>query len=57
MHALGEATGLPAMSFDMVHLGFVIHECPPYAIKNLVKEAFCLLRHKGVLAIMDTNPK
>lgn len=57
MHADMEATGLPAESFDLVTASFVIHECPPWAIQGLIREARRLLRPGGVLMLADNNPR
>nr|XP_043624228.1 uncharacterized protein LOC122595837 [Erigeron canadensis] len=57
IHANGEDTGLESKSFDMVSIAYVLHECPARAIKNLVKEAFRLLRPGGTFAITDNSPK
>ncbi len=57
MHAPFEETGLPDESCDLVAASFVIHECPPYAIKGLIQEARRLLRPGGVLMLADNNPK
>ncbi|XP_010689879.2 uncharacterized protein LOC104903532 isoform X3 [Beta vulgaris subsp. vulgaris] len=57
IHANGEDTGLPAKSFDLVSIAYVLHECPAKATVNLVKEAFRLLRPGGTIAITDNSPK
>ncbi|KAJ3684490.1 hypothetical protein LUZ61_013654 [Rhynchospora tenuis] len=57
VHANGEATGLPAKSFDLVSLAYVCHGCPARAIVGLVKEAFCVLRPRETIAITDNSPK
>ncbi|KAJ4771808.1 Ubiquinone biosynthesis O-methyltransferase [Rhynchospora pubera] len=57
VHANGEATGLPAKSFDLVSLAYVCHECPARAIVELAKEAFRVLRPSGTIAITDNSPK
>ncbi|XP_057528094.1 uncharacterized protein LOC130806886 [Amaranthus tricolor] len=57
VHANGEDTGLPAKSFDIVSIAYVLHECPAKATVNLVKEAFRLLRPGGTFAITDNSPK
>lgn len=57
IHANGEATGLPAESWDIVTLQFVIHELPRHATTAIFREALRLLRSGGCLAIADNNPK
>eukprot|EP00249_Psilotum_nudum_P009922 c22233_g1_i4 orf=760-1422(+) len=57
LHADGEETGLPSASFDIVSLAYVIHECPQYATRRLLKEAFRLLRPGGTVALTDNSPK
>lgn len=57
IHANGECTGLPARSFDLVSLAYVLHECPARATKGLMKEAFRLLRPGGTIAVTDNSPK
>lgn len=57
VHAPFEATGLPDESCDLVTASFVIHECPPYAIRGLIEEARRLVRPGGVLMLADNNPK
>ena len=56
-HALGEETGFPDGSFDVVTLQFVIHELPRLATRRIFREAFRILRSNGCLAIVDNNPK
>jgi len=57
VHANGECTGLPAASFDVVSLAFVIHECPQHAIRGLLKEAFRVLKPGGTVSLTDNSPK
>ncbi|KAL2497442.1 methyltransferase 25 domain-containing protein [Abeliophyllum distichum] len=57
IHGNGENTGLPSKSFDLVSIAYVFHECPERAIKNIVKEAFRLLRPGGTFAVTDNSPK
>ncbi|XVF16882.1 hypothetical protein REPUB_Repub10bG0069600 [Reevesia pubescens] len=57
IHAVGEDTGLPSKSFDLVSFAFVFHECPERAIIGLVAEAFRLLRPGGTIALTDQAPK
>lgn len=56
IHCLAEASGLPSESMDVVSSCFVIHECPPFAIEGMIKEAMRLLRPGGRLMIVDNNP-
>ena len=57
VHAPFEETGIPDQSCDLVTASFVIHECPPYAIRGLIQEARRLLRPGAVLMLADNNPK
>ncbi|MBO9999335.1 MAG: class I SAM-dependent methyltransferase [Cyanobacteria bacterium SID2] len=57
VHAAGEATGLPEVSFDLVTLVLVCHELPIAASCAIFREAHRLLRSGGHLAIMEMNPK
>ncbi|XP_057849818.1 uncharacterized protein LOC131060566 [Cryptomeria japonica] len=57
LHANGEETGLLSSTFDIISLAFVIHECPQYAIRGLLKEAYRLLRPGGTVALTDNSPK
>jgi SAM-dependent methyltransferase len=55
-HAAAEATGLPAVSVDLITLQFVCHELPASATLAVLREAARLLRPKGVLALVDQDP-
>jgi ubiquinone/menaquinone biosynthesis C-methylase UbiE len=57
IHANAEATGLPATSFDLITLQFVIHELPRTATAAIFQECWRLLRSGGTLAIVDNNPQ
>ena len=57
VHAPFEETAIPDQSCDLVTASFVIHECPPYAIRGLIQEAKRLLRPGAVLMLADNNPK
>ncbi|MBC6479557.1 MAG: class I SAM-dependent methyltransferase [Hormoscilla sp. GM7CHS1pb] len=57
IHALGEDTGMPDNSFDVVTLQFVIHELPRQATRQIFQEARRVLRSGGCLAIVDNNPR
>ena len=57
VHAPFEETAMPDESCDLVTASFVIHECPPDAIRALIKEARRLVRPGGILMLADNNPK
>lgn len=57
IHANAEATELPANSFDLITLQFVIHELPRTATVAIFREALRLLRPQGYLAVVDNNPQ
>ncbi len=56
VHAAAEATGLPAGSADLVSACLVFHELPASAARDIVAEAYRLVRPGGYFAIMDMNP-
>lgn len=56
IHAKAEQTGLPADSFDVVTLQFVIHELPRHITQAIFKEVYRLLRPGGCLALVDNDP-
>ena len=55
-HAAAEATGLATASVDLVSLQFVCHELPQSATREVLAEAFRLLRPGGVLLMVDQDP-
>ena len=56
LHSLGESTGLPDNSFDLVTLQFVIHELPRQATTKIFPEVLRILKPGGVIGIVDQNP-
>lgn len=56
IHSLGEATGLPDNSLDVVTLQFLLHELPREAAKAIFQEVLRILRPGGCLGIVDNNP-
>eukprot|EP00897_Mesotaenium_endlicherianum_P003939 jgi/Mesen1/3573/ME000002S05139 len=56
VHAAGEATGLPAESADLVSMCLVCHELPRTATKQIIQEAYRILKPGGAFAIMEMNP-
>lgn len=56
IHGKAEDTGLPANSFDLVTLQFVLHELPGKATREIFQEILRILRPGGFLAIVDNNP-
>jgi ubiquinone/menaquinone biosynthesis C-methylase UbiE len=56
LHGLGESTGLPNNSLDMVTLQFVIHELPRHATKQIFQEVLRILKPGGIIGIVDNNP-
>lgn len=55
-HALPEATGLPAGSFDLVSAFLLLHEMPQATTQRILREARRLVRPGGCFAVMDMNP-
>lgn len=55
-HAAAENTGLSANSADLVSAFLVFHELPTSAAKDIIAEAYRLVRPGGHFAIMDMNP-
>ncbi len=55
-HALPEATGLAANSFDLVSAFLLLHEMPQSTTRRILREARRLLRHGGTFAVMDMDP-
>lgn len=57
IHGLGESTGLPDGSFDLVSLCLVAHELPHRPTHGILAEAHRLLAPGGHFALMDMNPQ
>ncbi|GLC42713.1 hypothetical protein PLESTB_001130500 [Pleodorina starrii] len=57
LHGAAESTGLPSGSQDLVSMCLVCHELPQAATKEIMRDAFRLLRPGGVLSIMEMNPQ
>jgi ubiquinone/menaquinone biosynthesis C-methylase UbiE len=56
IHAPAENTTLPDQSFDLISSCLMFHELPQKPAKDILKEAWRLLRSGGYLTIMDMNP-
>ena len=57
VHAAAEETGLPDGAADLVSSCLVFHELPASAAKEIIAEAYRLVRPGGYFAIMDMNPQ
>eukprot|EP00667_Euglena_gracilis_P007344 EG_transcript_7419 len=57
VHGNAEATALPSGSADLVSLQFTSHELPQAATRNIMREAFRLLRPGGVFFLTDNDPQ
>ncbi|KPQ37286.1 MAG: Methyltransferase domain [Phormidesmis priestleyi Ana] len=57
IHAAAEHTGLPANSVDLVSACLMFHELPTSAAREIIAEAYRLVRPGGHFAIMDMNPQ
>jgi SAM-dependent methyltransferase len=55
-HALPEATGLAAGSFDLVSAFLLLHEMPQSTTRAILREARRLVRPGGCFAVMDMDP-
>ena len=56
VHALPEATGLAAQSFDLVSAFLLFHEMPQETIRKIFQEARRLVKPGGYFTFMDMNP-
>lgn len=56
-HQNMEKTSYSKSSFDLVSASFVFHELPDQAARNILSEAYRLLKPNGVFAMTDNNPK
>jgi len=57
VHALPEATGLAAQSFDLVSAFLLFHEMPQDATRKIFREARRLVKSGGYFTLMDMNPR
>lgn len=55
-HALAEDTQLPDNSVDWVSMQFLIHELPSNIARKAFSEAYRILKHGGVLSMIDNDP-
>ncbi|MGD1897207.1 MAG: class I SAM-dependent methyltransferase [Phormidesmis sp.] len=56
VHAAAEDTGMPAESADLVSACLMFHELPSTAARQIIAEAYRLVRPGGYFAIMDMDP-
>ena len=56
-HAAAESTGLTEGTYDMVSSFLMFHELPQTASREIVQEAYRLLRPGGYFTMMDMNPQ
>ena len=55
-HGAAEQTGLPNGSVDLISVQFVCHELPQAATRDVLAEAFRVLRPGGALVMVDQDP-
>lgn len=55
-HALGERTGLCDASVDWFSLQLMAHELPAYATREIMNEAFRVLKPQSVFSLFDNDP-
>ena len=55
-HGAAEHTGLPNGSVDLISVQFVCHELPQAATRDVLAEAFRVLRPGGALVMVDQDP-
>lgn len=56
VHALPEATSLPAQSFDLVSAFLLFHEMPQEGTRKIFREVRRLVKPGGSFTLMDMNP-
>ena len=57
LHAPAEKTNLPSQSLDLASAFLIFHELPQSAARNIINEAFRLLKSGGHFTMMDMNPQ
>ena len=57
VHAAAEATGLPENTADLVSACLGFHELPTAAARDVIAEAYRLVRPGGYFSIMDMDPE
>ena len=57
IHAPAEQTQLKSESYDLISAFLIFHELPQSAAKNILTEAYKLLKSGGYFAMMDMNPQ
>lgn len=55
LHANAECLPLPKRSFDLVTASYLFHEVPRVNTRSILQEAYRLLRHDGMFAIVDLD--
>jgi ubiquinone/menaquinone biosynthesis C-methylase UbiE len=56
-HKLAESTTFTEGTYDVVSMSYVLHEVPTATAKEIIAEAFRVLRPGGTLSIVDLNGK
>ena len=57
IHQAAEETKLSPQSYDLVSAFLIFHELPQVAARNIISEAYRLLKSGGHFTMMDMNPR